>query len=150
MALIERAGPYGQGNPQPRFAFPAHRVKFAKVVGEAHVRCTLEAGDGSRLDAIAFRAADQPLGDLLLSSAGMPLHVAGICAATPGAAATAASSSSRTPPTRAGRAERRTERHGRRSSGIRSRASCFAGKLRGVRPKRARAATGAHVKRARC
>jgi len=77
MALIERAGPYGQGNPQPRFAFPAHRVKFAKVVGEAHVRCVLEAGDGSRLDAIAFRAADQPVGVALLSAAGMPIHAAG-------------------------------------------------------------------------
>ena len=77
LELIERAGPYGQGNPQPRFAFPAHRVKFAKVVGGAHVRCVLEAGDGSRLDAVAFRAADQPVGALLLSSSGMPLHVAG-------------------------------------------------------------------------
>ncbi|HYD16268.1 MAG TPA: single-stranded-DNA-specific exonuclease RecJ, partial [Hyphomicrobium sp.] len=63
--LLERAGPYGQGNPQPRFAFPAHRVKFAKPVGTAHIRCVLEAGDGSRLDAVAFRAAGQPLGDLL-------------------------------------------------------------------------------------
>jgi len=77
MALIDRAGPFGQGNPQPRFAFPAHRVKFAKKVGEAHVRCLLEAGDGSRLDAVAFRAAGQPLGDALLNAAGMPLHVAG-------------------------------------------------------------------------
>src|SRR5690606_25861349 len=32
LQLIERAGPYGQGNPQPRFAFPAHRIKYAKVV----------------------------------------------------------------------------------------------------------------------
>jgi single-stranded-DNA-specific exonuclease len=77
IALIERAGPYGQGNPQPRFAFPAHRVKFAKVVGEAHVRCTLEAGDGSRLDAVAFRAADRPVGAALMTSGGMPIHVAG-------------------------------------------------------------------------
>jgi single-stranded-DNA-specific exonuclease len=77
MALIERAGPYGQGNPEPRFAFPAHRVKFAKVVGTAHVRCTLEAGDGSRLDAVAFRAADQPVGAALLAAAGMPLHFVG-------------------------------------------------------------------------
>ena len=77
MQLIERAGPYGQGNPQPRFAFPAHVIKFAKVVGEAHVRCALQAGDGSRLDAIAFRAADQPLGELLLNSGGLPVHVAG-------------------------------------------------------------------------
>ena len=75
--LIDKAGPYGQGNPQPRFAFPAHRVRFAKVMGEAHVRCTLEAGDGSKLDAIAFRAVGQPLGDLLLGSGGLPLHVAG-------------------------------------------------------------------------
>ncbi len=75
--LIERAGPYGQGNPQPRFAFPAHRVRFAKVMGEAHLRVTLEADDGSRLDGIAFRAVGQPLGDLLVNSGGMPIHVAG-------------------------------------------------------------------------
>jgi single-stranded-DNA-specific exonuclease len=77
VTLIERAGPYGQGNPQPRFAFPAHRVKFAKVVGDAHVRCALEAADGSRLDAVAFRAADQPLGAILLSADGLPLHIGG-------------------------------------------------------------------------
>ncbi len=75
--LIERAGPYGQGNPQPRFVFPAHRVKFAKVMGEAHVRVTLEAGDASKIDGIAFRAIGQPLGDLLLGTGGMPIHVAG-------------------------------------------------------------------------
>lgn len=78
LALIERAGPYGQGNAQPRFAFPAHRVRLAKVVGDAHVRATIEAGDGSRLDAIAFRAAGQPLGDLLLDAAGAyPIHISG-------------------------------------------------------------------------
>jgi single-stranded-DNA-specific exonuclease len=75
--LLERAGPYGQGNPQPRFAFPAHRVKFAKIMGETHVRCVLEAGDGSRLDAVAFRAVGQPVGELLTSANGMPLHIAG-------------------------------------------------------------------------
>jgi single-stranded-DNA-specific exonuclease len=77
LALIDKAGPFGQGNPQPRFVFPAHRVKFAKIVGEAHLRCVLEAGDGSRLDAVAFRAAAQPLGEALLQSAGLPLHIAG-------------------------------------------------------------------------
>jgi single-stranded-DNA-specific exonuclease len=75
--LIERAGPYGQGNPQPRFVFPAHRVRFAKVMGEAHLRVTLEADDGSRLDGIAFRAVGQPLGDLLTGTGGLPIHVAG-------------------------------------------------------------------------
>ena len=75
--LVARAGPYGQGNPEPRFAFPAVRVRFAKVVGDAHVRCLIEGGDGSRLEAVAFRAKGQPLGDLLLGSNGLPLHVAG-------------------------------------------------------------------------
>ena len=75
--LIERAGPYGQGNPQPRFVFPAHRVRFAKVMGEAHLRVTLEADDGSRIEGIAFRAVGQPLGELLTNTGGMPIHVAG-------------------------------------------------------------------------
>jgi single-stranded-DNA-specific exonuclease len=75
--LLERAGPYGQGNPQPRFAFPAHRITFARIVGGAHVRCVLQAGDGSRLEAIAFRAAGQPIGAALLASSGLPLHIAG-------------------------------------------------------------------------
>ena len=77
MDLLDRAGPYGQGNAQPRFAFPAHRIKFAKIVGDAHVRVMLEGGDGGRLDGIAFRAAGQPLGDLLMGAGGLPLHVAG-------------------------------------------------------------------------
>jgi single-stranded-DNA-specific exonuclease len=77
IGLLERAGPFGQGNPQPRFAFPSHRVRFAKIVGTAHVRCVLEAADGSRLEAIAFRAAGQPLGDFLVNAGGLPIHVAG-------------------------------------------------------------------------
>ncbi len=75
--LIDKAGPYGQGNPQPRFVFPAHRVRFTKVMGEAHVRCTLEAGDGSKLDGVAFRSVGQPHGELLLGSGGLPVHVVG-------------------------------------------------------------------------
>jgi single-stranded-DNA-specific exonuclease len=76
---IERAGPFGAGNPQPVFAFPAHKARFAEVVGQGgHVRFTLSAADGARLKAIAFRAAGQPLGQLLLSAGNdTPLHIAG-------------------------------------------------------------------------
>lgn len=77
MDALGRVGPYGQGNPTPRFAFPATRVRFAKVVGEHHVRCALESADGARIDAIAFRAAGEPLGDLLTGTGGLPIHVAG-------------------------------------------------------------------------
>lgn len=76
---IERAGPYGSGNPQPVFAFPAHKAKFAEVVGGAgHVRFTLTSDDGARLKAIAFRAASTALGEALLSAGNdTPLHLAG-------------------------------------------------------------------------
>jgi single-stranded-DNA-specific exonuclease len=77
MDLIERVSPFGQGNAEARFALPAHRVKFGKIIAGAHVRVILEGGDGSRVDGVAFRAAGQPLGDLLTSASGMPLHVAG-------------------------------------------------------------------------
>ncbi len=75
--LLERAGPFGSGNPAPLFAFPAHRIEWASVVGERHVRCTLRAGDGSRLRAIAFRAVGTELGNALLDAEAWPLHVAG-------------------------------------------------------------------------
>jgi len=75
--LLERAGPFGSGNPAPVFAFPAHRIEWASVVGERHVRCTLRAGDGSRLRAVAFRAVDTELGSALLDAGAWPMHVAG-------------------------------------------------------------------------
>lgn len=77
MDQLDMAGPFGAGNPSPRFAFAAHRCRFAKVVGEKHVRCSLSAGDGGRIDAIAFNSASANLGELLLKSDGLPLHVAG-------------------------------------------------------------------------
>ncbi len=75
--LLEKAGPYGSENPQPRFVFPSHSCKNPQIVGTVHVRCSIVAGDNSRLDAIAFRAADTDLGRTLLESNGMPLHIAG-------------------------------------------------------------------------
>ncbi|MGV8995946.1 MAG: single-stranded-DNA-specific exonuclease RecJ [Parvibaculaceae bacterium] len=75
--MLERAGPYGSGNPEPRFAIPSVRVVHADIVGKGHVRCTLAGEDGSRLKAIAFRAADTPLGKALLDRGTGPIHVAG-------------------------------------------------------------------------
>jgi len=75
--LLSRAGPFGSGNPEPVFALPAHRVAFADCAGSDHVRCSLVAGDGVRLKAIAFRSLGTELGELLLSERAHPLHVAG-------------------------------------------------------------------------
>lgn len=75
--LLDRAGPYGAGHPKPRFVFPAHRVTRLRAIGEAHLRCTLLASDGARLDAVAFRVAGTPLAELFAEAEGLPLHVAG-------------------------------------------------------------------------
>lgn len=75
--LLERAGPFGMGNPTPRFVFPAHRIAFADLAGQEHVRCTLQGGDNARLPAIAFRVMGSPLGEILLEAGDEPLHFAG-------------------------------------------------------------------------
>jgi single-stranded-DNA-specific exonuclease len=79
-ALVEtiaRAGPFGAGNPEPVVALPNHVVAYADSVGPDHVRVRLRSGDGTMLNAIAFRAAGQPLGQTLLQSRGQALHAAG-------------------------------------------------------------------------
>ncbi|SJZ51518.1 exonuclease RecJ [Enhydrobacter aerosaccus] len=77
VAMIERAGPFGAGNALPRFALTGVRVDYAQPVGEAHIRCTLVGQDRSRIEAIAFRAGQTPLGAALLDRTKPILHVAG-------------------------------------------------------------------------
>src|ERR1700733_5596510 len=80
LALVQEiagAGPFGAGNPEPLLGLPDTRVAYADVVGAAHVKLRLAGGDGTVLDAIAFRAVGTPLGDGLLAARGKPLHVAG-------------------------------------------------------------------------
>ncbi|MGD1888396.1 MAG: single-stranded-DNA-specific exonuclease RecJ [Cohaesibacteraceae bacterium] len=77
VAALEQAAPYGTSFPEPIFAFASHRVTYADHVGTNHVKVTLSDGN-TNLSAIAFRAADTPLGELLLEVLGLsPLHVVG-------------------------------------------------------------------------
>ena len=66
LADVERAGPFGNGNPAPTFAFPAHRVDYVEAVTNGHVRLKLGSG-GDSFKGIAFRAAETPLGQALLA-----------------------------------------------------------------------------------
>ncbi len=77
VASFEQAGPFGAGNPEPVFAFPAHRLVDVAPVGTGHVRLRARAGDGSILQGIAFRSADGPLGQALLKGRGEAMHLAG-------------------------------------------------------------------------
>jgi single-stranded-DNA-specific exonuclease len=77
VAMIERAGPFGSGNPEPVIALPAHTVTYAEEVGQAHMRVRFKSADGAAVNAIAFRAAGQKLGTALLNSRGRQVHAAG-------------------------------------------------------------------------
>ncbi|HEX2552627.1 MAG TPA: single-stranded-DNA-specific exonuclease RecJ [Microvirga sp.] len=78
VTAIERAGPFGAGQPEPVFAFPHHRIVEAREVGSGgHVKVRLRGGDGAVVGGIAFRAAGQPLGAALTRGLGASVHVAG-------------------------------------------------------------------------
>jgi len=74
---IEAAGPFGSGNPEPMFALARHRLTDVFPVGADHLRLRATAGDGSTIDAIAFRAAGKPLGQGLSQSRGKLVHLVG-------------------------------------------------------------------------
>ena len=77
---LERAGPYGSGNPEPLIALPGHQLAFADEVGQAHVRVRFKSGDGAIINGVAFRAVGQKLGRALSENRGQTLHVAGYLA----------------------------------------------------------------------
>ncbi len=74
---VEKLGPFGSGNHEPRFAITGARVITADLVGTNHVRCLVTDNSGARVKAIAFRAAESPLGQLLLNARGAPVALAG-------------------------------------------------------------------------
>jgi len=66
---LESAGPYGMGWPAPRVAVGPVRVVKADTVGTDHVRLIVRGDDGASFKAIAFRAAQSDLGQVLLHGA---------------------------------------------------------------------------------
>lgn len=76
LADLQRAAPYGLGNPSPRFGIKAARILHRTVMKDKHLRLVLgdEAGD-ARLNAVAFNVGDSQLGAWLATQS--RLHLAG-------------------------------------------------------------------------
>lgn len=74
---LEKAGPFGSGHPSPVFVLPRHRILAAQPVGTGHLRVDLRSELGGRIQAMAFRVGDTPLGDFLSRSSGRLVHIAG-------------------------------------------------------------------------
>jgi single-stranded-DNA-specific exonuclease len=82
-AILDRIGPFGTGNAEPRFVIPHLRVVKAEIVGNDHLRCVLaDGGSTARLKGIAFRAFGDgaraaALGKALMEAQGASFHIAG-------------------------------------------------------------------------
>ena len=77
VSMLERAGPFGAAAPAPRFAFPAMQVLSGRALSGGHLKLSVGDGTGQRLDAIAFGAAEGPLGRALMQARGARFHLAG-------------------------------------------------------------------------
>jgi single-stranded-DNA-specific exonuclease len=73
---IASAGPYGAEAPAPRIVVADARLVGLRRLGGGHLALSLSDGAG-RLEAVAFRAADGPLGAFLAASTGARIHLAG-------------------------------------------------------------------------
>jgi single-stranded-DNA-specific exonuclease len=76
LELFAGLEPFGPGAPEPVVAVADVRIERPEPVRGGHVRCALADGSGGRLKAIAWRAADTPIGSRLLAG-GATVHVAG-------------------------------------------------------------------------
>lgn len=75
--MIEQAGPFGASAPAPRYVFADMAIKFAKRVGENHLKISFGDAGGKPMESICFGAFDGPLGAALENHGGKHFHLAG-------------------------------------------------------------------------
>lgn len=74
---IEAVGPYGVGNPNPRFVLEHVTIVSVDTVGQNHLRLRVKGRDGKTVKAMAFRATDEDWGQELLAGLGKTVHLVG-------------------------------------------------------------------------
>ena len=76
---LAKVGPFGSGNPEPRFVITNALIAHADLVGkdQCHLRVSLTDETGKRLNAIAFRSVETEMGQALLHHGGAPFHISG-------------------------------------------------------------------------
>ncbi len=74
---LRRIAPFGRANPEPRLMLSDVLLHQTRRIGDNHLDCWLGDPTGARIRAVAFRIADQPLGEAMLSAGDRSLHLAG-------------------------------------------------------------------------
>lgn len=75
---LELLEPYGSGNSEPKLLLHHVRINKASIIGSGHVKCFLGSDNGGSLKAIAFRVADNDIGNAMLTAKGEIFDVVGV------------------------------------------------------------------------
>lgn len=75
---LELLEPYGSGNSEPKLLLHHVRISKASIIGSGHVKCFLGSDNGGSLKAIAFRVADNDIGNAMLTAKGEIFDVVGV------------------------------------------------------------------------
>ncbi len=74
---LELLEPCGTANPAPQILLRGISISRPQIVGSGHVKCFLTTARGGYLPAIAFRCADNEIGQALLNNSGEVYDVVG-------------------------------------------------------------------------
>jgi single-stranded-DNA-specific exonuclease len=74
---LDRLAPFGRSNPEPRLLIRSAQIHNVRRIGDNHIDAWLACPSGARVRAVAFRIADQPLGQALLGAGDRRLQIAG-------------------------------------------------------------------------
>ena len=75
---LEMLEPYGAGNSEPKLLLHRVRINKASIIGSGHVKCFLGSDNGGSVKAIAFRVADNDIGQAMLNAKGEVFDVVGV------------------------------------------------------------------------
>ncbi len=75
---LEMLEPYGSGNSEPKLLLHRVRINKASIIGSGHVKCFLGSDNGGSVKAIAFRVADNDIGQAMLNAKGEVFDVVGV------------------------------------------------------------------------
>lgn len=74
---LAKLEPFGTGNPEPQIMVQNVMISRPQIIGSGHVKCFLTSPLGASLSAIAFRCADNEMGQALLNNKGEVYDVVG-------------------------------------------------------------------------
>ena len=75
---IECIAPFGEGNAEPKFILKDVMLSHVVLLKNGHIGCTFSGKTGRSISGIAFRCADNELGQALMTGQNKYVHVLGI------------------------------------------------------------------------